>query len=208
MQSQVPAPRPSRQVRSKASRALRRVRTRRDQSPEPRSGEEGPGSAQRRGRVLASCPALFSLPSDADSTGCSRERAPGRGGGSRGARRLCFALSVPTSSRRLGPASSWCGLLPACSRLSLSPSPFALLSSSLAVSLRRARLSALSSCKPLWTAPEYPAVPGLLPARIRLFWPPKPTSSEALGSAFAGSGLRPAKWEEKGDSGVLLSARF
>lgn len=114
MQSQVPAPRPSRQVRSKASRALRGVRTRRDQSPEPRSGEEGPGSAQRRGRVLASCPALFSLPSDADSTGCSRERAPGREGVARGAlARLCFALSVPTSSRRLGPASSWCGLLPA-----------------------------------------------------------------------------------------------
>lgn len=62
---------------------------------------------------------------------------------------------------------------PGFSRLSLSPSPFALLSSFLAVSLRRARFSALSSCKLLWTAPEYPAVPGLLPARIRLFWPPQ-----------------------------------
>lgn len=54
---------------------------------------------------------------------------------------LCFALSVPTSSRRLGPAGCRCGLLPTWPFASpLSPSLFVLLSSFLAMSLRRARL--------------------------------------------------------------------
>lgn len=175
MQSRVPAPRPSRQVRRKASRALRRVRTGRDQSPEPRSGEEGPGPAQRRGRVLAFCPAFFSLPSDAHSTGCSREkgtRDPGVASGALAALAPLSRYSRPRVAWAL-PAPGAAFSRPGFSRLSLSPSSFALPSSFLAVSLRRARLSAASSRKLLWAAPECPAVPGLLPARIRLSWPPQ-----------------------------------
>lgn len=111
-ESRVPAPRPSRQVRRKASRALRRVKTRRDRSREPRRGES-PGSAQRPGRFCASCPASLRIPS-----GAARAVLPGKDGGTRGwrARRrpaCTFAVSAPASSRRSGPAGSRCGLPPA-----------------------------------------------------------------------------------------------
>lgn len=69
---------------------------------------------------------------------------------------LCFALSVPTSSRRLGPAGCRCGLLPTWPFASpLSPSLFVLLLSWPFLSAKLA-FSALSSCKRLWIAAKYP----------------------------------------------------
>ncbi|XP_011895130.1 PREDICTED: uncharacterized protein LOC105576547 [Cercocebus atys] len=61
--------------------------------------------------------------------------------GMRGARQLCFTLSLPTSSRRLGPAGSR-RRLPAAwpSRPSLSPLALVLLSSFPAIPLSRTRL--------------------------------------------------------------------
>ena len=111
-ESRVPAPRPSRRVRRKASRAFRGVRMRRHQRREPREEKAG---APLSGRGASPAPAQPYFPIPATQT---PPAAPGRGhrdaeGGVRGARPLGFALSVPTSLRRLGPAGSRCGLLPA-----------------------------------------------------------------------------------------------
>lgn len=127
-ESRVPAPRPSRRVRRKASRALRGVRTRRHQRPEPREEEARLRSAA--GALPDPCPALFPVPSHADAPGCSRERVPGRGG-RRAPRSPAWAslsrFPLPRGAwaqPALGAAFSRPGLL----RFSRSPSPFALLS--------------------------------------------------------------------------------
>ena len=119
-ESRVPAPRPSRQVRRKASRALRGVRTRRHQCPEPWEEEARLRSAA--GALLRPLPSPVSRSQPRRRTGL----LPGEGTGTRRAAcaalarlsfaplsRLGFAFSVPTSSRRLGPAGSRRGLLPA-----------------------------------------------------------------------------------------------
>lgn len=71
-ESRVPAPRPSRRVRRKASRALRGVRARRDQRPEPREKARLRSAA---GRLPAPCPAPLPGPGLA---GAREQPAPGR----------------------------------------------------------------------------------------------------------------------------------
>ena len=110
-ESRVPAPRPSRRVRREASRALRGVRARRDQRPEPREDKARAPLSCRR--LPAPCPAPLPGPASqahgllpGDGTGSQRAACAALSG--RG-----FALAVPTSSRRLGPAGSRRGLLTA-----------------------------------------------------------------------------------------------
>lgn len=108
----VPAPRPKRRVRRRASRALSGVRTRRDQRPEPREEKAG---APLRGQALPL--RLASLVSHSQRRRphwlLAGEGTRARSAGCAALARLGFALSAPTSSRRPGLAGSRCGLLPA-----------------------------------------------------------------------------------------------
>lgn len=108
-------------------------------------GRKRPALRSEARRFPSAWPAWFLIPSDADRTGCSPERAPGHE--ARGARRLpawasLFRLPLPRGARAQ-PALAAAFSRPGLSRLSLSPSPFALLSSFLAFSLCRALPSPL-----------------------------------------------------------------
>lgn len=137
-----PGPRPASLTAGAEKSVTRAPRGQDEEGPASgTAGGKGRRSAQRPGRFPAACPASFPVPGDADRTGCSRERASGRGGRRAALARLGFALSARASSRRLGPAGSRCGLPPAW--------PFASLPFSLALrpplffpgfSLRRALL--------------------------------------------------------------------
>lgn len=169
----------------------------------------GGGASSPPAQPCFSFPATKTAPVALEREGTGTRGAGGAG--SRDARRLCFALPVPTSSRRLGPASSWCGLLPAWLFASL---PFSLaLRPPFFFPGRFSSPSSLFSTLFLQAPVDcarVPSCPWPSPRENKAILAPhpKPTSSGALGSAFAGSGLHPARWGEKGDSGVLLSARF
>lgn len=196
----VSAPRPKRRVRRRASRALSGVRTRRDQRLEPREEKAG---APLRGQALPR--RLASLVSHSQRRRLhwllAGEGTRARSAGCAALARLGFArfhfLAAP------GPSRPSPGLAFHGSRFLPRPSPSSLLSWPF---LSAERSPALFSYKRFWTAPEYPAPPGLLASRPRLLRPLKRASLEAAGSAFAGSGPRPERWEEKGNSGVSRSA--
>lgn len=206
-ESQVPAPRPSRRVRRKASRALRGVRTRRDQRPEPREGKAG--GAPLGGRALRRRPP--SLVSRSRLRGPHRwlaGRASGRGG--LRARRLPAWASLFRLALSLGvwaqPALGAAFSRPGLSRLSLSPSPFALLSSFLAFSLRRAPLLSPLVLQALLDCARVPGSAWSPRREAETSLTPNATLTRSSRSAFAGSGPRPERWKEKGDSGDLPSA--
>lgn len=132
--------------------------------------EEGPASGTTGGkgrRFPAAWPASFPIPSDADRTGCSRERAPGHGG--RRARRLPPGLRSFGSNFLAAPGPSQLSARPSPglafrgSPFLPRPSPSSLLSWPF---LSAELSSAPFSCQRFWTAPEYPALPGLLTARL------------------------------------------
>lgn len=174
-ESRVPAPRPSRRVRRKASRALRGVRARRDQRPEPREKARLRSAA---GRLPAPCPAPLPGPGLAGARAAPGRRRRNAEGGVRRARPPAGASLSPFPLPRgawAQPALGAAFSRPGFSRLSHSPSPFALLSNFPAISLRRARLPRL----PFLQESECPALPGFHAARLRLPRPPKPASRPA-----------------------------
>lgn len=174
------------------------------------AGGKGPGSAGRPGCFLPSCSAAFPIPGNPDPHGL-----PGGDGAGRGewrARRspavlhslASHFLAAPGPSRLSAPPSSGLAFTSFPFSLGFRPPLFFPGHSSQPNASSRHLLPASAS---IWTATDYPALPGLLAARPRLPRPPAPAFRSAEGSAFPGSGPCPARWEEKGDSRVLPSAR-
>lgn len=166
-------------------------------------GRKRPALRSAAWRVPAARPASFPLPSDTDRSGCSRKRAPGRGG--RRAPRLpawasLFRLALPRGAwARPALGAAFPGLAFRVSPFLPRPSP----SSLLAWPFLSAELSsALFSCKRFRTAPQYPALPGLsLPGRDF----PDPQASLTRSSRHSFRRIRASPREVGGERGFGVS---